>query len=163
MGDLPRREPPPPNDHDTLGRTKEWLDQHREEGVCCPACGQFAKVYTRKINSGMARALVLMYRAGGEDFVHKPSVLGGVGSAARDESLLRYWGLLEEESAMRPDGGRAGWWRVTHLGFEWIHGMTKVLSHARVYDGELLGLVGDMVTIEECLGSKFNLSQLLAA
>lgn len=147
----------------TLAEARDLLRKFARDGHRCPCCSQLAKVYRRKINSGMARALVRMYRAAGLDWLHKPTVLKGFGAAARDESLLRYWSLIVEEIEERPDGGRSGWWRVTVAGEAFLRREVAVLKYALVYDGRLLKLEGPEVRIQECLGSKFDLGELLAS
>jgi hypothetical protein len=120
-------------------------------------------VYRRKLNSGMAYALIRFWRAAGRDFAHKPTVLRGVGAAARDESLLRFWGLLEEEQARREDGGRAGWWRVTELGERFVLDRVRLPKYARIYDGRLLELdASQTLSVVEALGERFNYAELLA-
>lgn len=136
--------------------------QHRlDDGVECPACHQFARRYRRTLNAGMARALVEFYRRCGTAMAHKPTVLKGFGSAARDESLLRFWGLLVEEPTLRPDGGRAGWWQVTDRGELFIREAIAVPKYAIVYAGSCHRLDGDLVTIRDCLRSNFNLDALM--
>ncbi|WP_037065874.1 hypothetical protein [Pseudonocardia acaciae] len=145
-----------------LGQAREWLRQHAVgKGAACPCCQQRAQVYHRGIHAGMARALVVMYREHGTEWQNKTVTLRGLGSGARDESLLRYWGLLEEDQRPREDGGRAGWWRVTPLGRAFVLGEATVPKYARVYDGRCLGLDGEAVSIVQCLGKRFNLLALL--
>jgi len=140
---------------------KTWLRQRVVKGETCPCCGQFTKVYKRKINSGMARSLIRMYLAGGSEqlsFIHVPTA---VGSRSREEGKLRYWGLVEEELEKRPDGGRAGYWRVTPSGELFVKGLMTVYSHARIYDGRCLGLTGPQVSILDALGDKFDYAELM--
>lgn len=138
---------------------KNWLRSEAREGTVCPACEQRVQVYRRRLNSGMAHSLIRMYLAGGLDFVHVPTA---VGSRSREEGKLRYWGLIEEETTEhRPDGGRTGHWRVTKLGELFVLNQAKVYSHARVYNGRCLGLVGDLITIEDALAAKFNYTDLM--
>jgi hypothetical protein len=151
----------PPDPGATLEEARAWLRLRREEGAKCPCCKQLTRVYRRRLNSGMARALVLLYKAGGTDWVHKPTILGGVGAAARDESLLRYWGLLAEADARRQDGGRAGWWRVTLPGAEFVLGERLVPEYVVVYDSRALRTEGKMIDIQMALGNRFNLDDLL--
>lgn len=154
-------EPYPDGDW-SLRDAQNWLRDQVDDGARCPCCTQYAKVYRRKINSGMARALVEMYVKARNDWIHKPTALSGLGAAARDESLLRYWGLIEESSEEREDGGRAGWWRVTELGSDWLHARVTVPKYARVYDGRCLGLTGEPCTAAEALGARFDLRELMA-
>jgi hypothetical protein len=145
----------------TLGEVRDWLRGKVEKGVHCPACEQFAKVYRRRIYAGMVRALVLMYREG--DFgrrlyVHVPSIDPARGG---DVAKLEFWGLIEEERVVRVDGGRAGYWRVTVRGEDWLARKTVVARYARIYDGRLLSLTGVATTVDDALGSGFRLDDLM--
>jgi hypothetical protein len=143
----------------TLEEARDWLRARVEDGDYCPCCTQFAKVYKRKINSGMVRALINLYRAGGpgRDFRHLPPIDPSHGDAAK----LVYWELIEEEPVVREDGGRAGWWRVTPLGEDFLRGWIKVIKYARVYDSRLLGFTGGKVDVRDALGTKFKLDDLM--
>ena len=142
----------------TLQEAVEWLREHLDEGAICPCCTQRAQVYRRKINSGMAVSLIRMYQTAGTDWQHIPTTIG---ARSREEGKLRYWGLVEEADAERDDGGRAGWWRVTPRGADFVLGNLAVAKYARVYDGRCLGLVGDPVTIYDALGDKFDYAELM--
>lgn len=148
--------------HWSLTEAKDWLRERVEEGAHCPCCTQMAKVYKRRINATMAKTLITLYRysAVGE-FVHAPSLPGDT----HECSQLVWWNLIEEEADHhREDGGRAGWWRVTALGRRFVDGEIALPSHARVYDGRCLALVPKKyLTIQDCLGHKFDLRELLAA
>lgn len=126
----------------------------------CPCCGQMAKVYRRKLYSTMAHDLIRLYQAGaGSDWVHVPSVLGYNGG---DIIKCSYWDLIEEESVRRPDGGRAGYWRLTEDGVEFANRRAKIRKYAIVYNGRCLALEGPYVDIVDCLGEKFDYSRLIA-
>lgn len=143
----------------TLGEARQWLRERLVEGASCPCCTQLARLYRRPINSGMARSLIKMWRVGGLDWQHIPT---SVGARSREEGKLRYWGLIEEEIEIRrDDGGRAGWWRVTNHGYDWIHGLTFVQKYAWIYDGGLRRLDGPLINIQQALGSKFDLRDLM--
>lgn len=145
----------------TLVEAKAWLkEQMKEDGAKCPCCGQLAKVYRRKLNANMARSLVLGFRRHAMDWFHAPTVVEDRGEMAK----LRYWGLVEEERALRPDGGRAGWWHITPRGAVYVQGLTAVPAHALVYDSQLLRLddTDGRITIGEALGDKFNYRELMA-
>lgn len=142
-----------------LGVARAQLRQCVDEGAHCPCCTQFAKVYKRSINSTMARCLITIWRAAPFDFVHVPSLPGDT----HEVSQLAWWGLVEEELKVRLDGGRAGWWRITEHGKRWLHGSATVPRYARIYDHRLLNLVGDPITAEDALGTKFDLRQLMNA
>lgn len=147
----------------SLQEAKDWLRVRVDDGAKCPCCTQFAKLYRRKINSTMARALILIYRnGGGSRFVHIPSLRAVLAPHhSNEEPKLRYWDLLEEEQTVRPDGGRAGWWRVTDLGARWVLGAATVPKYARIYDGRCLRVEGDQVTIRDALGDRFDYRELM--
>lgn len=108
----------------------------------------------------MARSLILMHQRGGSDWLHIPTALP---ARSREEGKLRYWGLIEESPIEREDGGRAGWWRVTAAGTDFVLGRSTVQKYARIYDDRLLGLVGDWINIYDALGDKFNYDELMSA
>jgi hypothetical protein len=147
-------------DSEPLGAVKDWLrGQVHKGGARCPCCTQFAKVYKRQINSGMARSLIRMYRVAGLDWVHIPTALP---ARSREEGKLAYWGLVEEASEPREDGGRAGWWRITSKGEAFLRRQLKVPKYALVYDARRLGFdETEMVDIQDCLGARFNLTELM--
>lgn len=159
MGDL--------TDNSTLKEASDWLVDHVETGAECPCCRRFAKIYLRPINSGMALAILTMFRAEGLRPVHTPTVLRGVGAASRNETMLRYWQLLEQAIEVN----QVGWWRVTSKGKDWIEGRISVPRYARVWEHELLNLQetrrygesGKLVSFEEAFGSQFDLDELLSA
>lgn len=142
----------------TLQQAKDWLRRRIDDGEHCPLCTQYAKVYKRKINSTMARALITLYRHDERPaFTHGPSLPGDT----HEISQLAWWGLIEEERVKRPDGGRAGFWRLTDLGEEFVTGQTTVQKYARIYDSRCLGFEGDLVDIKAAVGDKFNYDELM--
>jgi hypothetical protein len=143
----------------SLGEARDWLRLRAyDDGAHCPCCTQFTKVYRRKINSSMVRALVALYRKRW-DFVHLPPVDPSHGEAAR----LSYWGLIEEEPIFREDGGRAGWWRITPLGADWLRGQVTVPMTAHIYDSRLLKLDGPPWHVTDAVKQKFDLQELMAS
>lgn len=144
---------------ETLAEAKQRLSANLDDGLMCPCCGQYAKRYRRRINSGMARSLIRIYRRGKLDWVHIPT---SVPARSREEGKIAYWGLLEELPEPREDGGRAGWWRVTPKGEKFIlHGL-RVPKIAVVYNAVCTEFdATEMVTIRDCLGDKFDLAELM--
>jgi len=144
----------------TLADARAWLaDQLQRSGAICPCCSQLAKVYKRKLNSNMARTLIIGYRTVQMAWFHAPTTVGDRGELAK----LRYWGLVEEEQTLRGDGGRAGWWRVTPKGQQFILGQIELPAHALVYDGALLRLdeSDGYISIRDALGEKFSYQELM--
>lgn len=148
----------PISDADSIATGKQWLRTRLDAGANCPLCGQHAKTYRRKINAGMARSLIHIYRIGGTGWVH----VRAIGAQSREEGKLAYWGLLEEQRATGLHGGRAGYWRLTPKGIAFVRGHLKVPKYVHVYDGRVLGFDGtQMVDIKDALGTKFNYTDLM--
>lgn len=147
-----------PADDWTLVEVREWVDAHLTDGVICPCCGQRAQMYRRKINAGMARALILSWRFGAVgEYIH----VNRLGS--HETAQLSWWGLIEEQPAIRPDGGRTGWWRPTERGVAWINQRIRVPKYVLVYNSVLYGEpFGELVSIADAIGTKFDLTELLA-
>lgn len=137
-----------------LGSVIAYVREHAEQGVTCPACTQLAKVYRRKINTGMAHALIEMFKHARRDWFYLPEITSRW--QGRDEAGLRYWSLIESD----PD--RVGWWRVTEQGEQFLRCRARVFKYARVYDGRCLGLEGDPVTVRDSLGEKFDYDAMMA-
>lgn len=146
---------------ETLAEAKARLRARLDEGMRCPCCGQYAKKYRRKFNSGMARALINIYKRGDRgklDWVYIPNLP----AKSREEGKIAYWRLLEEATIQREDGGRAGWWHVTRLGEHFIISGMRIPKIVLVYDAVCLGFDRtEMVSIQDCLGDGFDLSELM--
>jgi len=143
---------------DAVAYVRDYVLLHRDKGVVCPGCEQFAKVYKRKVNSGMARSLIAMYRAGGTTWVDVTQVTD---RRSREEGKLAYWGLVEEFTEGRADGGRAGMWRVTALGRSFVLGHCTIPQTAEVYNGVCLRTYGPDTSIVTALGTKFDYRTLM--
>lgn len=142
----------------SLQEARDLVRSQLDEGVQCPCCGQFAKAYKRTINATMARSLVVLWKTVGWDWAYLPDV---VGTRSREESKLRYWGLLTEAPGRRSDGGHTGYWCITDLGAQWVQEKIALQRYAHVYNGECLGHSGPLVSIRDALSEKFSLDELM--
>ena len=107
----------------------------------------------------MAHSLILIYRRRRLDWCYIPTEIP---AKSREEGKIAYWRLLEESDEVREDGGRAGWRRVTSEGQRFIlHGL-RIPKIAIVYNAMCIGFdESELVTIQDCLGDGFDLSELL--
>ena len=157
----------------TLEQAKELLRSKFHEGTECPCCSQYVKMYKRTITSSMAYALILIYRyfetKPTEEYVHLTNYLNtlNIPGAVRntgDISKLRYWGLIEEKPEQREDGSkRAGYWKITEFGRQFVRGEVGVKSHVKIYNSKSLGLVGEPIDIYQALTTKFDYKTLMNA
>jgi hypothetical protein len=150
------------------------------KGKKCPCCDRFVKVYKRKFNSAMGRALIILYRhynspmgmkLGPEEWVHFPTLLMGKGAQRSDEGKLAIWGLVEKLSGLRDDGSkRNGFYRITDLGRKFARSEIDLPAHAFLYyGGQVLGFSdGDkypkaLVRIGDVFGKSFNYREMMEA
>jgi hypothetical protein len=147
------------------------------KGTKCPCCDRFVKVYKRKINSAMGRALILLYRHYNkpnirpEEWVHFPRLLIGQGAQRSDEGKLALWGLVEKLSGLREDGSkRNGFYRITDLGRKFARSEVELPAHAFLYySGQILGFSDgnnypkNIVRIGDVLGKAFNYREMMEA
>jgi hypothetical protein len=142
----------------TLEEAKEWLRDRLKKGERCPCCTQFAKIYRRKLNSQMARGLIVFYQESRFGWVHLHAMFteakeaGGSGGRA----VMRYWGVIEAHPT------EAGSYRMTDLGRAFVEGSCRIPKYALLYDNRLLKLDdSETVDIREALGEHFNYAELM--
>lgn len=149
----------------TLGEAKDWLRARVRDGARCPCCDQYAKVYRRKLNASMARALIALARESGGAEVHLFRFLRERRIQHSDAPALRHWGFIKEADREREDGNpRAGYYRITQAGLDFAERRTSAASHALLYDNRLLQLDTEaMTTIVGALGRRFDYDELMAS
>jgi len=147
--------------NETLDAARRRLFTDIDIGMRCPCCGQFAKRYRRAFNCGQVISLINIYKHGMRsqfEWVYIPRL----SAKSREEGKIAYWGLLEEAQEQRDDGGRAGWWRVTPKGEDFLIRGLRIPKHAYVYDAKCFGFdTSQMVTVSDCLRNKFDLADLM--
>jgi hypothetical protein len=152
----------------TLEEARSWLAARLRVGAKCPCCGLMAKIYKRKINSGQAWGLIVFHQhvGGLPTWAHAPSV-PGLATIGGDWAKLEHWGLIEESTEPRGDGGRAGWWRLTPIGLAFVLDQLRVPRFTYLFDGRPVPIVepdsDKTVSIREALGSRFNYAELMGA
>ena len=151
----------------TIEVAKDYLRKHAADGVSCPCCNQFVKVYRRALNSTMAYMLILLER-NTHDWIHCQQFFHDLQESRSNFSTgdfvkLRYWGLIEKCEGKREDGSnRNGYCRITEEGIDFVHNKLQIRSHAMIYNNQCLRLDGDYVDIKDCLKKKFNYDELMA-
>ena len=82
--------------------------------------------------------------------------------AAGDYAILRYWSLVESADARGAVKNASGFWRLTDRGKRFAEGQLRLPKYALVFDNNVLGHEGALVTIHECLGKRFSYVSLMA-
>jgi len=147
----------------TLEEAREILEANLDKGISCPCCTQYARRYRRKLNAGLARFLIYLYR----QFQKQPQLEWfnirqakegadfGV-SISGEFCKLQCWGLIE------PRPKDSGYWRLTDLGRAFVEKRTTVKSHIVVFNNTLEGFHGCDILITDALASKFDYDELMA-
>jgi hypothetical protein len=154
----------------TLGEARAFTRKGAHKGTVCPCCQQTVKVYRRALGSSMAVLLCHAARLFGtdrwfsvpKDFApalpekHRNLLNGG------DYAKLAWWGFVEAGNDRRADGSdRTGMFRVTAKGADFARGLSRVPSHALVYNGQLMRLdTKDSISIQEALRNRFDFNEL---
>lgn len=139
-------------------------------GLHCPCCGQYAKIYNRKFNSGMARTLITFYKHHRKTpgWVHVLKEFGfgksGATFVSGDYGKLAYWELLEASKLKKTDGNpKSGIHRITPLGISFVEKRVQIPRHCFIYNDRLLAVSDEKLFITEALGDDFNYDELMKA
>lgn len=150
----------------TLEESKKWLEENRTEGCICPCCNQFAKIYKRKLNAGMALFLIGLYKLSKKststNFSNK-SIMSEmkINTSSLDYSILKHFNLIKESGIIPNEKRKSGFWKLTSLGNDFVEKKVQVNSHVYLYDSEVLGFSESKISIMETLGEKFDYNELM--
>ena len=153
----------------SLDAARKIVRDGMDDGVECPCCDQYCKLYKRGIHTSMARFLIWLYRTGlGEPdrrFFHIgewPTSEDRFLSAG-DAAKLRYWELIAEKPKDPNDTTRrtSGYWRITERGIAFVCGELRVPAHVFLFDGRVQGWDEETITIRDALGKNFNYAKLM--
>ena len=154
-----------PNASWPLYKAKDWLRARLRKGERCPCCGQRAQMYRRKLTASMVNTMASVYReqtrqsaAGqGDPWVYLPDIP----QHSRDFATAAYFGLVVQRPIRREDGGKAGYWRLTPNGEDFLLGQHTVPKYVLVFDGRTFGFEGKHINVHE-IAPEFNYGELMA-
>jgi|TARA_R110002020_G_scaffold292835_1_gene508239 hypothetical protein len=142
----------------TIVEAKQHLRDNFKKGTECPCCGKYVKAYKRKLNSGIARALILMYRLGAYNgkYIHVQNEFAKLKLRATtmDYAYAEKWKLIN-------DGDDIGTWTLTQRGVQFVLGQTFLPDHCLVYNGNVYSWSDDLVNITTALTNSFNYDELM--
>lgn len=149
----------------TLHEAKKELRENWEQGVECPCCTQYVKLYHRKLNTGITLFLIGLYKLCGptENYFHAKQVLEKIGgfTTSRDYAILEHWGLIKAKpNEEDPSKRTSGYWALTEKGFDFVIGAKPVMSHVKLFNNKFYGFTGKMISVREALGNKFDYEEL---
>lgn len=143
-----------------------FIDSIRQSGKSkrCPCCNRLVKVYPRKLNSNMARFLILLVREYKKypRYYKTRELYPKDNKACSDGSYLVHWGLVDKADRSNQAMAPAGTYRPTEKGLRFAHGLERVPSHAHVIPpNTLVGWSDKTTDIKQALGKKFNYDELM--
>jgi len=146
---------------------KQMMDAaHRSGGTNCPLCGKHVQVYRRKFNSRMALIMMDTFRVF-ERYPGRYLEIGNYcakrhGYISGEHAKLVWWGMLKKQHVASERGAKsAGLYRMTTLGFDFVHHRVSVPSHVFEYRSAILKWEGQ-INIVDALGEGFNYHELMA-
>ena len=149
---------------ETVVDAKRYLRDNWEKGTDCPCCGQLVKLYKRKLTSGMARALISLYKETKGD-IHTYVHISRLGRLNGGEfAQLKRWGLIWDQESSDPDVQRtSGKWAITAKGVQFVTGLAAVPKYVYTYNMKTIGKSeNQLTTISQALGNRFNYADLMA-
>ena len=155
---------------ETLKEGKEFLRKNWKDGVECPCCTQYVKLWKYQIHSTMALVLIELYKMKEGEFHHHDDTwriakakynLKAVHCG--DFSKLALWGLIEPMPKDPKVNKKAtGYWRITEKGKLFVNNRTKVSKVLFVFNGQIWGEEGE-VSIVDSLNKKFDYHELISS
>tara|TARA_R110002060_G_scaffold2549_3_gene4261 strand:+ start:2689 stop:3198 length:510 start_codon:yes stop_codon:yes gene_type:complete len=147
----------------TLAEARLAVLENRDKGMICPCCDKFTRAYRRNFNSTMSRSLIWLVKIWEAEnpWVDVPKNAPRWLVRSNQLPSVRWWDLIERCPNDNPEVKHSGLWRPTQKGLEFVYKRTKIPSKALTYDGKVIALEGDMVTIEDTLGTKFHYAELM--
>jgi hypothetical protein len=141
----------------SLAQAQEELRAKVQGGTTCPGCGQHAQVYRRRLNSGMAFALVLLAseaRKQPQEAYHVRNLLLRHGFHTGDYCYLVHWNVLSRRKPQGEEQYPTGFFRLTSKGRAFALGQRELPSAVWLYGEQVLGFSPERVGVERALGSK---------
>lgn len=149
-------------DFNTIEEAKKYVRDHIEQGVLCPCCGQYCKLYKRKITSAMAWGLAMIYKrckSTGVKVLHIENFFKSQdcpSSIRGDITKLRHWDFL----VRRKDLG-AGIYELTDFGEQFVRNEIHVPRSVSIYNNKVYRWDKKHTTMRMSLKDKFDIDELL--
>lgn len=142
---------------------EQFNDAIHGDGMRCPCCQRWGKVYGYGVNATMARALIWLYfKAGNGDWVNIQTESPSWILRTKSLSTLKHWGLIERKPKDDDaDVKHSGIWRITTSGVLFVENKLSIHKKVFIFDDTIQGYSKDFVTIMDCLGENFSYSELM--
>ena len=151
----------------SLGDARLHVVRGIEVGCSCPACGQLARVYKRKLNVSMVASLCWLVRKSGPDlrWVHvNKDAPKWVVRQGGELAKLAHWGLVEAQDKDEDDTSKrtSGLWRPTLTGVDFAYDRIEMPTYAYLYDNRCMELSEETCVVRDALGTRFDYGELMS-
>jgi len=158
----------------SVATLRAWLQAklHAGDKMNCPVCDRYTQMYNRKITSSMAFILIKLCRHFESNptanWLHVANFLSSLPMLAEmrasvshsDWTKLRFWNMIEEMPGTNGKP-RAGYWRPTQVGYDFVDASIDVPHHAYVINNSVVGWSTERTDILYALGDKFDYRELI--
>lgn len=146
----------------TLSKAQDTVRQGAIDGVYCPCCGKWCKVYPRKLSAQMAQFLIGLVEIydRSRSWVHVREVRGASAEkAATDASYLVHWGLLIPKNRAKGEKS-AGYYKPTQRGVDFVFERTVERRKVYLYNNQPQRWSDETTSIREALGDTWDYDEL---
>jgi len=147
----------------TIEEVRRVMQDKLFKGTNCPCCGQHAKIYKRRLNSGMVASLiwlVLKYEETG-DWVEPQKTAPRYVLANREMGKLLHWSLVDIKENDDTSRRTSGLWMPTPLGVDFAKNNVFISTYVYLYTNDVVGFSQITTNAREALGKKFNYDELM--
>jgi hypothetical protein len=137
--------------HPFLTDARRWLPQAAasKEGAICPCCGEFNKVYHRKIPLSTIQSLFRLYKLN-ENMAGAYHSRDFTGShSGGDFAKIAALGLFSKELNEDTQKNCSGYWYITEAGKQFCRGTLNIREKLVIYHNELIDTEGEFKLIHE--------------
>jgi hypothetical protein len=147
----------------TLADARAELFKDLATGTKCPCCDQLAREWARKLNSSMARSLIWLVKAAGDEmlWVDVPREGPLWLHKSRELPKLAYWGLIEQLENTEEYKKSSGVWRPTMDGHKFAMNRMRISKFVYVYNKTIRGFSDETCDVVDALGNKFSYRELM--
>lgn len=147
----------------TLRQAKATLVSNLEDGTTCPCCGQYAKLYVRQLNSGMAATLVWLVNQylKTKKWIDIPEDAPRFVIKNREIGRLKHWGLVVQHANEEEGQKTSGIWKPTEKGIQFALMEITVPRSVRLFNNVEKGFSRETTDVLTALGRKFDYAELM--
>ena len=144
----------------TIAEGKQHLRTSFKEGTNCPCCGKYVKAYKRKLNSGISRSLIIMYKLGALDghYIH---VQGDFQTLYKLRATTMDYAYAEKWKLIKADPDNNGYWSLTNRGKEFVLNQIDLPEYCLVYNGKVYKWADNHISIKTALTISFDYDELM--